>query len=88
MNQMCRPIKLKNPASVSEAGTRLGKHQQNIHLRLGQCTADAIGKLVAQEWMFVVLFIRILLGETRGSWILLVITILIVYSLPGLLFIG
>lgn len=48
---MCRPIKLKNPASVSEAGTRLGKHQQNIHLRLGQCTADAIGKLVAQEWM-------------------------------------
>lgn len=48
---MCRPIKLKNPASVSEAGTRLGRHQQNIHLRLGQCTADAIGKLVAQEWM-------------------------------------
>lgn len=88
MNQMCRRTKLKNPASVSEAGTRLGKHQQNIHLRLGQCTADAIGKLVAQEWMFVVLFMRILLGETRGSWILLVITILIVYALPGLLFIG
>ena len=46
---MCRPVKEKYPASVSEAGTQLAKYQQNTHRRLGQCTADAIGKLVAQE---------------------------------------